>query len=508
MMPSSKRGFLLALAFALAVSLVMTAACSPKQVPVPNVVGKTAVEAKTAIETAKLKAGTPTLEFSEEVASGTVISQNPAANSQAAEGTPVEIVVSKGKAPIAVPDVKGMDSKAASEALAAVSLPMVAFDEYDANVTAGQSMAQLPAAGEMVMKGTEVVVGFSLGKPPTAAVTVPGVTGTTKTAADAQLKKSGLKVTITSGYVVGSKAGTVISQVPAKGAKAAPGSHVIIMVSSGTPVGQVPSVNGMSRSSASSALSDSGFASNAYQMANDQPAGKVFSQLPASGSEQMHGSTGGIFVSLGPLIGATASAPSVTGETEAAAKADATNAGFVPVVLMAHDPSVAAGTVIAQVPAGGSAAMPGQQIVMTVSQGSVQKAEAKVPTVTKKAQTAAEQALTAVGLKSTLNHLYSPTVAKGIVMGQLPDAGVTVIKGATIQIVVSLGAAQPPDIKMPELKGMSEEAANTEAKNLGLVIIDLGTPSGAQTPGTVVQQFPAAGADVNDGSQVVIVVAR
>ncbi|MBW7864887.1 MAG: PASTA domain-containing protein, partial [Candidatus Hydrogenedentes bacterium] len=71
----------------------------PKTVTVPNVVGKTQSAAQTAITSAGLTVGTVTQEYHATVASGLVISQNPAANSSVATGSTVSLVVSKGPQP-------------------------------------------------------------------------------------------------------------------------------------------------------------------------------------------------------------------------------------------------------------------------------------------------------------------------------------------------------------------------------------------------------------------------
>ncbi len=80
-----------------AVALVIsTGKCT---VTIPNVVGQTQSAAGTALVNAHLVTGAVTQQYSSTVAAGLVISQTPAAGGQAAYGSAVDLVVSKGAAP-------------------------------------------------------------------------------------------------------------------------------------------------------------------------------------------------------------------------------------------------------------------------------------------------------------------------------------------------------------------------------------------------------------------------
>src|SRR5580692_10284896 len=70
----------------------------PAMVTVPNVVGDTQAAATTAITGAGLTLGTVSTQSSATVASGNVISENPAAGTSVASGSAVGIVVSTGAA--------------------------------------------------------------------------------------------------------------------------------------------------------------------------------------------------------------------------------------------------------------------------------------------------------------------------------------------------------------------------------------------------------------------------
>jgi beta-lactam-binding protein with PASTA domain len=69
----------------------------PQLVTVPNVEGLTQDAATTAITETKLMVGTITQQSSNTVATGNVISQDPASGSSVAQGSPVNLVISSGQ---------------------------------------------------------------------------------------------------------------------------------------------------------------------------------------------------------------------------------------------------------------------------------------------------------------------------------------------------------------------------------------------------------------------------
>src|SRR5205085_5182913 len=101
-----------------AVSLVVSS--GPAQIAVPNVVGQMQAAAASAITGAGLTVGAVTQQSSSRVASGSVISESPAAGTKVASGSAVSLVVSTGPpppAPVAVPNVVGRGGAGASSAV-------------------------------------------------------------------------------------------------------------------------------------------------------------------------------------------------------------------------------------------------------------------------------------------------------------------------------------------------------------------------------------------------------
>lgn len=129
-----------------------------------------------------------------------------------------------------------------------------------------------------------------------------------------------------------------------------------------------------------------------------------------------------------------------------------------------------------------------------------------VPNVLNMTESAAESALTAVGLvKGTVTHDYSNTVPAGQVISQDPASGTSVACGSAVDLVISDG---PAPIPVPDVVGMSEANAETAIIAAGLTI---GSKTyacdNAVAAGNVTSQSPTAGSSVSPSSAVDLVVS-
>src|SRR5205814_1333898 len=125
------------------------------------VVGATQAAATTAITNATLVVGTVTTQASTTVAVGVVISENPAANTQAASGSAVNLVVSGG---VTVPNVVGQQQAAAGTTLTNAGLVVGTVTmQASGTVAAGAVISQNPAAASHVNGGTAVALVVSTG---------------------------------------------------------------------------------------------------------------------------------------------------------------------------------------------------------------------------------------------------------------------------------------------------------------------------------------------------------
>ena len=273
---------------------------SAQQYLVPQFVGQTRDQATQTLnaQDSHFKLGTVTESYSDSAPEGQVIDQTPSANRQAAEGTAINLVVSKGAKPAAavkVPDLTNKTPSEAESALAAVGLKARNGDSVESDdVAVGYVATQEPAAGSDAKAGDTITYHLSSGKGKTD---VPDVTEMTEERASEVLKEAGFKVNTQEQPSSSVPEGRVISQSPANG-KADKGSTVTIVVSSGAQSGSVPNVVGKDFESAQTTLENAGFQVNTiWVYDNNVATGNVVGQTPTSAAP---GATITIRVSSGP----------------------------------------------------------------------------------------------------------------------------------------------------------------------------------------------------------------
>ena len=160
-------------------------------------------------------------------AEGIVFRQSPGAGTDADDGSTVQLLVSKGPADVAVPNAVGVSETEARDRLAAAGLQANVVQIFSASPT-GEVVAQSPAAGASVAKGSSVRLNVSKGS---ALVSVPSLVGTSQADATAQLSAAGLRANIVQ-VPADDPAGTVVAQHPT-GGQAPRGSSVRLNVSTG-----------------------------------------------------------------------------------------------------------------------------------------------------------------------------------------------------------------------------------------------------------------------------------
>jgi serine/threonine-protein kinase len=182
---------------------------------------------------AKLQADLPQLAFSvvevydDRAAAGTVTAFDPPAGTQLKRGGTVKVSVSKGHAPVTVPNVVGQSPDAATATLQQLGFQVARAEGRSAAVAPGQVMAVSPGPADGKQDyGKTVTITVSVGVP---QVTVPDVTDQGKDAAVAALQAAGLKVEVQT-FIAGNR---VYRQNPAGGTVVDQGSTVTVLVSVG-----------------------------------------------------------------------------------------------------------------------------------------------------------------------------------------------------------------------------------------------------------------------------------
>lgn len=146
-------------------SVKVTVACAVKEkvVSVPGVVGATEADAAKALDALKLSIE-KTYEYSDTVAAGSVISQNPTAGSTLTEGAKVKLVISQGVKSTVVPSVVGKESATAQSEIAAAGLVVSGItEEYHDTIAKGIVLKQSVEGGKTVANGTGVSLVISKG---------------------------------------------------------------------------------------------------------------------------------------------------------------------------------------------------------------------------------------------------------------------------------------------------------------------------------------------------------
>jgi beta-lactam-binding protein with PASTA domain len=274
----------------------------PPGVAMPDVVGLAAADAVKALQERQLQ---PTLrQVASKEAPGTVLSQQPQAGKRAKPGTDVVLEVAKGNAATAVPDVSGKPQADAVAALEQAGLK-AATTQVPSAQPKGTVVAQSPAAGEKVARGSSVRLNVSKGSTPSPTTTTAPATTATTTAPVTTTKppSSGNDYT-------GMRLADAVQKI-------VQGRQQVIVV----------------------------------YVASTQPAGVVVSNAKAGSRERLQ-------VSAGKTPKPATSVPDVTGEDAATAQQDLQAAGFTvvqadwPVSDAAQDGMVVFETPSGQAPAG------------------------------------------------------------------------------------------------------------------------------------------------------------
>ena len=203
----------------------------PKQVQIPNVVGKTLQEVKKITDDAGMKYEVAGESFSADVETGLVISQDPkyADNYTVLENSVIKVIVSKGIEMTNIPKLVGLTKQEAENELNKAGLKMEIKEETSEKVEENYVIAQDPEEGKEVPKDSVVSMTVSLGRG-IEEVDVPNVIGKTEEEAKKAIEAAKLKATIKYEENTSKSDGVVIKQDKEGGSKVDEGSTITITV--------------------------------------------------------------------------------------------------------------------------------------------------------------------------------------------------------------------------------------------------------------------------------------
>lgn len=128
-----------------------------------------------------------------------------------------------------------------------------------------------------------------------------------------------------------------------------------------------------------------------------------------------------------------------------------------------------------------------------------------IPSVVGYDEASAINTLTDAGFKYVRNYDYSDTVETGKVISQSPEGNTAGKSGDTITIIVSQGKEQK---KVPSIVGKTQADAERAITAAGLVVGDITeVNSDTVAAGSVIEQDPATGTNVDSGSPVNFVIS-
>ena len=198
----------------------------PERYAVPSVTGLSVRDATTAITGASLSVGATTGAYDDKVPAGDVLTTNPAPSTKLKRDQAVALVVSKGPAPVPVPNLVGKPATTTTAALTRLGLKVTSSTASSTTVPAGSVVSMAPPAGTTVPKGSGVALVVSKGPP---LVVVPDLYTMSEQDAKALLTKLGFQVQVT--YPIGiTPFGRVVKQSATANTSIPWGSTVEIQV--------------------------------------------------------------------------------------------------------------------------------------------------------------------------------------------------------------------------------------------------------------------------------------
>jgi serine/threonine-protein kinase len=226
--------------------------------------------------------------FDPTVPAGSVVSQDPTAGTELAEGGVLSVVVSRGPPPVPLPDgVVGVPLAEAEARLVEVGLSTGTVSEtYSEEVERGVVLSAEVEPGVEVPFGEQVDLVVSAGPEPR---TVPqDLFGRALDEVRSALEALGLPIgSVSEAYSESVQAGSVIS-VAGAGSRVDRGTPVDVQVSLGPPLVPVPNVTGLSVQQAAEILEDAGLV---VTSTTGSPTRPVVSTNPSAGTSVRRGSS-------------------------------------------------------------------------------------------------------------------------------------------------------------------------------------------------------------------------
>lgn len=200
----------------------------------------------------------------------------------------------------------------------------------------------------------------------------------------------------------------------------------------------------------------------------------------------------------------TVAVPDVANLSLTAAQNQIYASHLIPITEEVYDDGVAAGSVVGTRPAAGSQARQESEIHLLVSKGPEQVTLPK--DLAGQSEATVRSALDGLGLtvSNDVKRENSASVDLGSLIGTNPQLGEKVKAGSEVELTLSTGK-----VTVPSLMDLDEEKARKVLSDpaVGLQLEVVEKPNTVLDPGTITDQVPEAGQDIEQGGTVTIIVA-
>lgn len=194
---------------------------------IPDLAGKTLDEARTVVGSLNLQIGETSEEFHEEIPEGSVIRiANHEVGEQVKRDTSLDLVISKGREPIAITDFTGKTADEAQAGLQEAGFLVNVEEQFSDEVDEGVVISQNPQGGS-AFRGDTVTIVVSQGP---EIIEVPDLSGMTEDEARKALEDLGLEINATRNPLAGDDP-KVRFQSPSAGSERERGDTVTVFFS-------------------------------------------------------------------------------------------------------------------------------------------------------------------------------------------------------------------------------------------------------------------------------------
>lgn len=207
-------------------TVLVVVSLGPERFSMPEVVGKSIDDARAALAEVHLRPGKVEEVWDENAPVGQVMKASQQPDAQLKRGTAVDLVISKGKEPIAIKDFTGRDVDSARKELKDAGFKVKVKEEHSKTVEAGQVIAQSPQSGNG-HRGDTIELVRSLGP---VMIEVPDVRYKSTKDAERILTDAGFQVEIRRSNDFPLPLDIAAGTEPGAGTKLPEGSKVVLLI--------------------------------------------------------------------------------------------------------------------------------------------------------------------------------------------------------------------------------------------------------------------------------------